>query len=179
MSARPIAGGWRGPMRPRPERRRTGATRPAVRAKPKAAPTRRVVPWSACSARMLCAAWPERSNRSRAMKIASPTYASTSERMPVYSSPSRARMAEFSPEAFRRHDESPDPLFYLQPRFVTHIDDAAVEAVTQLYRDTFPPGGAILDLMSSWVSHLPPEVAFARVVGVGLNRRELAANPRL
>src|SRR6202011_697029 len=88
-------------------------------------------------------------------------------------------MPDLPAEAFRRHDETADTLFYLQPRFVTHIDDAAVGAVTQLYRETFPPGGAILDLMSSWVSHLPPEVGYARVVGVGLNQRELAANPRL
>jgi SAM-dependent methyltransferase len=33
--------------------------------------------------------------------------------------------------------------------------------------------------MSSWVSHLPPDVEYARVIGVGLNGRELAANPRL
>jgi SAM-dependent methyltransferase len=86
---------------------------------------------------------------------------------------------DISPEAFRRVDESPDSLFYLQPRFVTHIDAAAVDAVTQLYREAFPPGGAILDLMSSWVSHLPPEVKYGRVVGVGLNGRELEANRRL
>lgn len=82
-------------------------------------------------------------------------------------------------EAFRRYDESPDPLFYLEPRFVTHIDEAAVAAVTQLYRELFPPGGSILDLMSSWVSHLPSEISYQRVVGLGLNQQELAANPRL
>jgi hypothetical protein len=82
-------------------------------------------------------------------------------------------------DAFRRFDETPDALFYVQPRFVTHIDDAAVAAVTQLYREFFAPHGAILDLMSSWVSHLPPEVVYRRVVGIGLNRQELAANPRL
>jgi SAM-dependent methyltransferase len=84
-----------------------------------------------------------------------------------------------TPDAFRRYDESPDTLFYLQPRFVTHIDDAAIAAVTQLYRELFPPDGTILDLMSSWVSHLPEEVQYRRVVGLGLNREELAANPRL
>jgi SAM-dependent methyltransferase len=84
-----------------------------------------------------------------------------------------------TPEAFRRYDESPDTLFYLQPRFVTHIDDGAIAAVTQLYRELFPPNAAILDLMSSWVSHLPDEVRYRRVVGLGLNRDELAANPRL
>lgn len=80
---------------------------------------------------------------------------------------------------FRRQDESPDALFYGVPRLVTHIDDPAIASVTQVYREVLPPGGVILDLMSSWVSHLPPEVAYARVVGLGMNARELAANPRL
>jgi len=37
----------------------------------------------------------------------------------------------------------------------------------------------VLDLMSSWVSHLPAEVPFPRVSGLGMNAEELAANPRL
>ena len=82
-------------------------------------------------------------------------------------------------ELFKRMDESPDALFYEVPRLVTHIDDAAIAAVTQLYRDYFPVGGAILDLMSSWVSHLPEEVTYRRVVGLGMNAAELAANSRL
>ena len=81
--------------------------------------------------------------------------------------------------AFRRQDESPDSAFYQQPRFVTHIDDGAIAAVTQVYREVLPAGGSVLDLMSSWVSHLPPEVAYSRVVGLGMNRAELAGNPRL
>ena len=80
---------------------------------------------------------------------------------------------------FNRLDESPDELFYAPPRFVTHIDDGAIAAVTQLYREYFPAGGAVLDLMSSWVSHLPAEIVYRRVVGLGMNREELAANPRL
>jgi SAM-dependent methyltransferase len=75
-------------------------------------------------------------------------------------------------------DRTPDPEFYRQPRFVTHIDDGAIAAVTQIYRETLPPGGAILDLMSSWVSHLPEEIDYV-VTGHGMNARELAANPRL
>ena len=82
-------------------------------------------------------------------------------------------------EPFRRFDESPDAFFYRQPRFVTHIDEPAVAAVTRLYREVLPAGGAVLDLMSSWVSHLPPEVVYRRVVGLGMNEDELAANPRL
>jgi SAM-dependent methyltransferase len=82
-------------------------------------------------------------------------------------------------EAFRRYDESPDEKFYLLPRFVTHIDQYAIAAVTQLYREFFPPGGKILDLMSSWVSHLPPEVDYRRVIGLGMNEAELRRNERL
>ena len=85
----------------------------------------------------------------------------------------------FPPRAFDKADPSPDPLFYAEPRMVAHIDPAAIAAVTELYRRTLPPGGAILDLMSSWISHLPPEIAYGNVTGHGMNAGELAANPRL
>src|SRR5215207_9053924 len=82
-------------------------------------------------------------------------------------------MASLPEEAFRRYDETPDEEFYKTPRLVTHIDDRAIAAVTQLYREFFPLGGEILDLMSSWVSHLPPEVEYRRVIGLGMNEAEL------
>lgn len=85
----------------------------------------------------------------------------------------------FPPDFFRRFDERPDEHFYAQPRLVTHIDDATIEALTHVYRELIPPGARVLDLMSSWISHLPPEAAYERVSGLGLNDRELAANPRL
>jgi hypothetical protein len=81
--------------------------------------------------------------------------------------------------AFDKADPSPDGEFYAYPRFVTHIDDAAIATVTQSYRESLPSGGAVLDLMSSWVSHLPEDVAYASVVGHGMNEEELAANRRL
>jgi SAM-dependent methyltransferase len=83
------------------------------------------------------------------------------------------------PDALQRLDETPDAGFYRSPRFVTHIDDGAIAAVTQLYREYFPAGGGILDLMSSWVSHLPAEAAYRRVAGLGMNADELKANQRL
>ena len=88
-------------------------------------------------------------------------------------------MALLPEEAFRRYDETSDEEFYLLPRFVNHIDDHAIAAVTQLYREYFPPGGEILDLMSSWVSHLPPEVQYQHVIGLGMNEAELRHNERL
>ncbi|HEX4194356.1 MAG TPA: methyltransferase domain-containing protein [Stellaceae bacterium] len=87
-------------------------------------------------------------------------------------------LPELSPEAFLKEDMSPDPQFYQQPRFVTHIDEGAIATVTGLYRKIFPAGGTVLDLMGSWVSHLPPEVAYAEVIGHGMNEAELKANPR-
>ena len=87
-------------------------------------------------------------------------------------------MSSFPEEAFRRIDEAPDEEFYRNPRLVTHIDDQAIGAVTQLYRELFPAGGEILDLMSSWVSHLPPEIEYRRVIGLGMNEVELQRNER-
>ena len=81
--------------------------------------------------------------------------------------------------AFHKPDPSPDAAFYIHPRFVTHIDTGAIEAVTAIYREILPTGGDILDLMSSWVSHLPPEAAYRSVTGHGMNAAELEANPRL
>ena len=88
-------------------------------------------------------------------------------------------MPQIPEEAFRRADETPDEEFYRTPRIVTHIDDGAIAAVTQLYRELFPAQGVILDLMSSWVSHLPPEVEYRRVIGLGMNEVELRRNERL
>jgi SAM-dependent methyltransferase len=88
-------------------------------------------------------------------------------------------MPGLPPGAFRREDEAPDEVFYREARLVTHIDQGAIAAVTQLYREFFRPGGAVLDLMSSWISHLPKEVSYARVAGLGMNAQELAANARL
>ena len=81
--------------------------------------------------------------------------------------------------AFDKVDPTPDAEFYDFPRFVTHIDDGAIAAVTRVYRETLPAGGSVLDLMSSWVSHLPDDVAYAEVVGHGMNAEELAGNPQL
>ena len=81
--------------------------------------------------------------------------------------------------SFDRFDESDDRLFYEPARLVTHIDDAAIVALTAYYRELIAPGSVVLDLMSSWVSHLPPELPLGEVLGQGMNAQELAANPRL
>lgn len=77
---------------------------------------------------------------------------------------------------FDRADPTRDGDFYAAPRFVTHIDDDAITAVGALYEE-LGVTGTVLDVMASWVSHFrsPPD----RLVGVGLNAEELAANPLL
>lgn len=75
-------------------------------------------------------------------------------------------------------DESDDALFYDYPRFVTHVDNGFIQQLTDLYRDRLLPNSHILDMMSSWVSHLPDDVEFASVTGHGLNEEELARNPK-
>ena len=92
-------------------------------------------------------------------------------------------MSDLLPElplgAFRKEDTGDDATFYEPARLVTHIDESATHALTAYYRATLPPGGVLLDLMSSWVSHLPPEMAFTKVIGQGMNAEELRTNPRL
>ena len=81
--------------------------------------------------------------------------------------------------AFAKLDASEDELFYEPARLVYHIDDNAVAALTEFYRRVLPPGGVLLDLMSSWVSHVPPDIEYAEIIGHGMNAPELDANPRL
>jgi SAM-dependent methyltransferase len=80
---------------------------------------------------------------------------------------------------FDRQDESDDSLFYALPRFVQHIDPETIAALTSAYRDLLPEATAVLDLMSSWVSHLPIDRSFRRVAGLGMNQAELEKNPLL
>lgn len=105
--------------------------------------------------------------------------------------------------SFRRLDETPDSLYYVNPRIVEHIDEKAVIALTgfhskqlkELSKKMYGESRRldILDICSSWTSHLPladyPAVALAsssssssssnKVVGVGMNREELNRNPQL
>ncbi|KAL0739169.1 hypothetical protein Bca4012_015379 [Brassica carinata] len=87
----------------------------------------------------------------------------------------------FKEEDFQRFDESSDSTFYEAPRFVTHIDDPAIAALTKYYSKVLPesetPGVSILDMCSSWVSHYPAGYKQERIVGMGMNEEELKRNP--
>ena len=86
---------------------------------------------------------------------------------------------EFPAKAFDKVDATDDALFYAPARLVSHIDGNAIAALTAFYRTALPTNGVIFDLMSSWVSHLPPGLTASAVIGHGMNAEELAANPRL
>ena len=85
----------------------------------------------------------------------------------------------FSPGGFRRDDETPDALFYGKPRYIQHIDTIAIEMVKNTYGRFLEDDMHVLDLMSSWQSHLPENLKLKRVVGLGLNESELRKNSRL
>ncbi|KAL9535581.1 hypothetical protein SMMN14_00552 [Sphaerulina musiva] len=100
----------------------------------------------------------------------------------------------YTPQDFHRQDPSPDTQFYHQPRFVTHIDDAAIADLREYYRSVLLPGGGgggshILDFCSSWISHYPGEMEDMvkdgeegkglKITGLGMNYQELEANPIL
>ena len=76
-------------------------------------------------------------------------------------------------------DELPDELFYSQPRFVQHLDKSFRSRLTALYRNYINKDFVVLDLMSSWVSHLPKDVIYKKVIGHGMNSKELLSNQRL
>ena len=85
----------------------------------------------------------------------------------------------FPPGFFDRDDPDPDAQFYAPPRLVTHLDDAAIAAVGDLCAELGVDGSGaeprrVLDLMSSWISHL--RTAPAHLVVLGPKAAELATN---
>lgn len=85
----------------------------------------------------------------------------------------------FHGRPFARADEGDDTIFYAQPRLVQHLDRTAVEQLTRFYGEFVEPGMTVLDLMSSWTSHLPRAVEGLTVAGLGMNQEELSANEAL
>jgi SAM-dependent methyltransferase len=84
-----------------------------------------------------------------------------------------------SDEPFRRTNEQADAGFYTEPRFITHIDDRAISIVSYVYGQTLRNGMKVLDLMSSWRSHVPKNLKLDSLIGLGLNREEMLQNPQL
>ncbi len=82
----------------------------------------------------------------------------------------------FSDSPYERQDEGKDSVFYKNPRFVSHMDEAALDIVRQVYAKFIYDGAKVLDLMSSWETHLPKGVTPKEVIGIGMNEKELSSN---
>ena len=87
--------------------------------------------------------------------------------------------SRFTPEYFQRVDEQDDSVFYETPRLVVHIDDGAIAAIGQFFKQQIPENSEVLDFMSSWRSHWPAGHPKKRMVGLGMNDVELRENPDL
>lgn len=86
----------------------------------------------------------------------------------------------FTVKDFSRQDEADDANFYAMPRMVVHLDEKAVARVKDIVRRHMPPvQGRVLDLMSSFRSHLPEDRPYREVIGLGMNMAEMQANPQL
>lgn len=84
-----------------------------------------------------------------------------------------------SGDVLARLDPRDDAVFYQSPRLVQHIDTIARARIAEIYSHFLQPGMRVLDLMSSWQSHLPEQLTDLQVTGLGMNAQELAENPHL
>ncbi|EPE33327.1 S-adenosyl-L-methionine-dependent methyltransferase [Glarea lozoyensis ATCC 20868] len=85
----------------------------------------------------------------------------------------------YPPNSFIRQDENADSQWYSQPRFVQHIDDGAISTLKDYYSTIIKPEHSVLDLCSSWVSHLPDSLEPSKMIGIGMNAPELQKNAHL
>ncbi len=86
---------------------------------------------------------------------------------------------ELTPFDRLKMDATNDEIFYKTPRYVHHLSQSFRSRLTSLYSEILLSNYVILDLMSSWVSHLPSKVKYKKVIGHGMNESELRANQRL
>jgi len=79
----------------------------------------------------------------------------------------------------KKIDIADDQIFYQKPRYVHHLSESFRTRLTKLYIDYLDYDHVILDLMSSWVSHLPSNIRYKNVIGHGMNEDELCSNKKL
>ena len=73
-------------------------------------------------------------------------------------------------------DEGNDEDFYSEPKFVYHLDVNFRRYLSYTYKKEIENNSTVLDLMSSWDSYLPTEKIYKKVIGHGLNKKELEKN---
>lgn len=77
--------------------------------------------------------------------------------------------------AYQRSAPGDDRIFYKEPRMVSHIDSQADEHLASIIGRFTQPSAKVLDLMASVDSHLPADHEL-EVTGIGMNKKEMAAN---
>lgn len=85
----------------------------------------------------------------------------------------------YKPVERERSDTREDALFYAEPCFEHHGNSEYRAHLTGIYEKLIPTEAKILDLCSSWASHLPDSGCYQSVVGLGMNTRELHENQDL
>jgi len=123
-------------------------------------------------------------NTINSKQITSSSSSALFERMAekVLSNPKWPAEWPYTPQDLDRMDETEDTIFYETPRLCTHIDDPAIQALTNHYATEFKDGDDVLDICSSWISHYPKSDAWKQpgnVVGLGMNEYELSQNNML
>lgn len=145
-------------------------------------PLLRPLPLASLSAGFLFATTLASSKQSKALTTMSSSPNAIQTTWPTKAFQARHTSWPYNPSDFTRQDEHPDASFYSAPRFVTHIDDAAIRSLREYYDVVLPRRGRILDFCSSWVSHYPRRIEEAvekgevGVVGMGMNKAELEKN---
>lgn len=76
----------------------------------------------------------------------------------------------------KKLDERNDEEFYSEPKFVYHLDANFRQYLSNVYKNEISDNSTVLDLMSSWDSYLPQEKKYKKVIGHGLNKKELEKN---
>ena len=76
----------------------------------------------------------------------------------------------------KKIDESNDEEFYSDPKFVYHLDANFRQCLSGIYENEIAEYSTVLDLMSSWDSYLPKGKKLKKVIGHGLNKKELERN---
>ncbi|NNG00187.1 MAG: methyltransferase domain-containing protein [Desulfobacteraceae bacterium] len=85
----------------------------------------------------------------------------------------------FSDDPFAREDETADAVFYEPARMVHHLDRMARDIVRSIYHRHLEDDMDVLDLMSSWATHLPEKFSPGILAGLGMNEAELRENKNL
>lgn len=85
----------------------------------------------------------------------------------------------FAEYPFSRVDDEDDAQFYATSRMTHHLDATASVEISNLYSGLLTKNSSVLDLMSSWISHLGDDLELSNITGLGMNEEELQANKQL